>query len=73
VQWALNAGWPWLFFTVRRLDLALADVLLLVAAATATTFAFWRVHRGAALLLLPYLGWLVFAAALTHALWRLNH
>ena len=72
VQLALNAAWPWLFFSQRRLDLAPADAVLLVVAAAATIVAFWRVHRGAALLLVPYLGWLGFAAALAHAVWRLN-
>jgi tryptophan-rich sensory protein len=72
VQLALNAAWPWLFFSERRLDLALAVAVLLCVAVAATIVAFWRVHRGAALLLVPYLAWVVFAAALTHAIWRLN-
>ena len=46
--------------------------MLLCAAVAATIVAFWRVHRGAALLLVPYLAWVGFAAALTHAIWRLN-
>lgn len=72
VQLALNAAWPWLFFAERRPGLALVDAILLFAAILATAFAFWRVHRGAALLLLPYLGWVGFAVALNHAIWRLN-
>jgi tryptophan-rich sensory protein len=72
VQLALNAAWPWLFFVVQRLDLAFFDSALLLAAALATTVAFCRVHRGAALLLVPYVGWLAFAAILTHAVWQLN-
>lgn len=72
VQLALNAAWPWLFFCERRLDLALGVAALLVLAVAATVVAFWRVHRGAAALLLPYLAWAGFAAALTHAIWRLN-
>jgi tryptophan-rich sensory protein len=72
VQLALNAAWPWLFFAERRPGLALVDVVALFVAIVATAVAFWRVHRGAALLLLPYLGWVGFAAALNHAIWRLN-
>jgi len=72
VQLALNAAWPWLFFAERRPELALADAVALVALVLATALAFWPVHRTAALLLLPYLGWVAFAAALTGAIVRLN-
>jgi len=37
-----------------------------------TVFWFWRVHRVAAVLLLPYLVWVSFAAFLNFTLWRLN-
>ena len=56
----------------RRPDLALGDIVALCAAVLATAVAFWRVHRVAALLMLPYLAWLVFAAALNYAVVRLN-
>jgi tryptophan-rich sensory protein len=72
VQFVLNAAWPWLFFAQRRPDLALLDAVVLFMAILATIVAFWRVHRGAALLLVPYLAWVAFAAALTHAIFRLN-
>jgi tryptophan-rich sensory protein len=72
LQLALNAAWPWLFFAERRLDLAFACILALSAAILATVVAFWRASPGAAILMLPYLGWVVFAAALNHAIWRLN-
>jgi len=38
----------------------------------ATTVAFGRVRRAAALLLLPYLAWVLFATALTASIWRRN-
>jgi len=72
LQLALNAAWPWLFFAQRRLDLALVCVAALWVAILGTTVAFWRSSRGAAILLLPYLAWVGFAAALNHAIWRLN-
>lgn len=71
-QLALNLAWPWLFFFERRPDLSLLAILLLCVAIAATIAAFWPVHRGASLLLLPYLAWVAFAAALNHAIWRLN-
>jgi tryptophan-rich sensory protein len=72
VQLALNALWPWLFFAWRRGELAFAEVVLLVVMVAVTIGAFWRVRHAAALLLLPYLAWVSFAAALTLAVWRLN-
>jgi benzodiazapine receptor len=72
LQLALNAAWPWLFFAQRRPDLALACVAGLCVAVVATMASFWRVSRGAAILLVPYLVWVGFAAALTYAIWRLN-
>jgi tryptophan-rich sensory protein len=72
IQLALNAAWPWLFFAWRRLDLATLDSTLLLVAALASFAAFWRVHRGAALLLVPYAGWVGFATLLTYEVWRLN-
>jgi tryptophan-rich sensory protein len=72
LQLALNGAWPWLFFGQRRPDLALVCIAALWVAILATTVAFWRVSRGAAMLLLPYLAWVGFAAALNLAILRLN-
>lgn len=72
LQLALNALWPWLFFAWRRGGLAFAEVVLLLGVVGATVFAFARVRRRAAVLLLPYLLWVAFASALTLAVWRLN-
>ena len=47
--------------------IGVAAVLLLVAIAL-----FWRVRRMAALLLLPYLGWVCFAGALNYAFIQAN-
>ena len=72
VQLALNAAWSPLFFGLHRPDLALADILFLWLAIAATLAAFWFRTRLAALLLLPYLAWVSFAALLNLALWQLN-
>jgi tryptophan-rich sensory protein len=72
LQLALNAAWPWFFFGERRVDLALACVVALWIAILATVLVFWRVSRTAAVLMLPYLAWVGFAAALNHAIWRLS-
>lgn len=72
LQLSLNAAWPWIFFGERRIDLALLCVALLWLAILGTIRAFWRVSPGAAVLLLPYLGWVGFATALNAAIWFLN-
>jgi translocator protein len=72
VQLLANALWTWLFFKWHLGAAALAEILVLWLLIAATALAFWRLHRLAALLLLPYLAWVSFAAALTFSLWRLN-
>ncbi len=72
VQLALNALWSWLFFQWHRGAWALADIALLGACVAATFVAFLRLRPLAGLLLLPYLAWISFAAALNYTLWRLN-
>jgi benzodiazapine receptor len=71
-QLAANALWSWLFFAWHRGALATIDVLVLLALILATVVAFWRIRRLAALLLVPYLLWVSFAAMLTWAVWRAN-
>ena len=72
VQLALNAAWTPLFFGLKMPALAFAEILLLLAAIVATMFAFRRVSKAAAALLVPYLAWVSFASFLNFTLWRLN-
>lgn len=71
-QLVANALWTWLFFAWRLGAMALAEIALLWLLIAATIYLFWRLHRLAALLLVPYLAWVSFAAALNFSLWRLN-
>lgn len=73
LQLALNAAWPWVFFGERRIGAALLVSASLSLAILGTVVAFWRTtSRGAAVLLVPYLGWVVFATALNAAIWWMN-
>ena len=72
IQLAFNALWTWLFFRWRLGGIALLEILVLWNLVLLTTRAFWRTRRVAGLLLLPYLAWVSFAAALTYAVWRRN-
>lgn len=71
-QLVLNAAWTPLFFGVGAYGWAAIEIVVLWLAIGATVLAFWRVHRPAALLLLPYWAWVTFAAALNIAIWWLN-
>ena len=72
VQLAVNALWSWLFFAWRLGGLAFADIVLLWVFIVATLIAFWRVRPLAGMLLIPYLLWVSFAAALNYSVWQLN-
>ena len=72
VQLIFNGAWSWLFFGLHNPGAAFVDIVLLWAAITATTIAFWRRSLVAGLLFLPYLAWVSFAAVLNWAIWRLN-
>ena len=71
-QLVANALWTWLFFAWQQGGLAFAEIGLLWVMIAATLVLFWRRDRLAGLLLLPYLAWVSFAAALNLSLWRLN-
>ncbi|MGH7690285.1 MAG: TspO/MBR family protein [Gemmatimonadaceae bacterium] len=72
VQLAVNALWTWLFFAWHRGALAFVDIVVLWVLIGATLIAFWRVRRAAGVLLVPYLLWVSFAAALSYVMWQLN-
>jgi translocator protein len=71
-QLALNYAWSPVFFGLGRPVAALALIGAMIATTLALVPSLWRIRRGAALLLLPYLGWLGFAAALNYEIVRLN-
>lgn len=72
MQLALNALWSWLFFVWKFGGLAFADVTMLWVVVAAMVVAFWRHSRTAAVLLVPYLLWITFAAALNYSVWQMN-
>ncbi len=72
VQLALNALWTPLFFGFHLPGIAFAEMCLLWVMIILTVLAFWPVNRVAAILLVPYLAWVSFAAVLNFTLWRMN-
>jgi benzodiazapine receptor len=71
-QLLANAAWPAAFFGLTSTGLGLGAVAVLWGSIAVTVRAFWPLHRGAALLLGPYLLWVGFAAYLNLGFWWLN-
>ncbi len=72
VHFAFNLAWTPVFFGAQQITaalvvLALVDITLVVVIAL-----FWKVRRLAALLLLPYLAWVLFATVLNWQFLQLN-
>ena len=72
IQLVLNLLWSPIFFGLHQADIALVTIVVLTIFVAITILLFWGIRRSAALLLLPYLAWLLFAAALNFAIVRLN-
>lgn len=72
LQLVLNALWTPLFFGADMFGPAFAEIVLLWLSVVATIGLFARHSRPAAALLVPYLAWVSFAAALNFAIWQLN-
>jgi tryptophan-rich sensory protein len=71
-QIVANGLWSWLFFAWRLGAWSSAEIVFLWILIVATIVAFWRIHRVAAVLLVPYLLWVSFATALNIAIWQRN-
>jgi len=72
IQLILNALWSVIFFGLNMPWLSFIEILLLWTAIGLTILAFARVSITAALLLVPYILWVSFAAVLNFAIWLLN-
>lgn len=60
----LHVLWSFLFFTAKRPDWAMVEVVLLWASIAALIVMFWKISRLASLLLVPYIVWVTVAAFL---------
>lgn len=72
VQLVLNFVWSPLFFAAHDIGLAKWVIFIMAAVAAAAAGQFLRVRRDAGVLMVPYLGWLVFAATLNSTIEVLN-
>jgi len=72
VQFLINLSWSPIFFGQHKVSTAFYIIIFMVLAAIATTFAFGRVRKAAAWLMVPYLLWISFAAILNFKIDQLN-
>jgi tryptophan-rich sensory protein len=73
IQLLLNFLWIFIFFGFRLYGLAFLELVLLILFVMLTIKRFYKkAGKKAALLLLPYLVWLIYAGVLNFFIWMLN-
>lgn len=72
IHYVLNIIWAPIFFGGKRLRLGHVLNILLIATLLPVLYGFYQIDHLSALLLLPYLIWLVVAAALSDGICKLN-
>ena len=72
VQFLLNLAWSPIFFARHQVMPAFFLILAMILLTGATIAVFRRIRGAAALLMLPYLAWLCFAAWLNYGIHSLN-
>ncbi|UQW97950.1 tryptophan-rich sensory protein [Rummeliibacillus sp. G93] len=72
LQLGLNFLWSFLFFRWELRGTALVEMTVLLGAIALTAYDFFQVDRTAGTLMIPYIGWVIFALSLNYATWKLN-
>jgi translocator protein len=72
IHFTASFSWTELFFTRKKILLAFFDILVIDTTLIALIALFMQANPLSGFLLLPYLGWGVFAAALNWSIYRLN-
>lgn len=72
LQLLLNFAWSPIFFAYHEVGAAFWTIVAMLLLAAAAAILFWRIRRSAALLMVPYIAWLGFAALLTWQIGALN-
>lgn len=72
LQLVLNVLWSLAFFGLRSPLFGVIVILALWLAILLTIVRFFPISRAAGALLLPYIGWVTFAAILNISIWLLN-
>lgn len=72
VHLGLNAAWSYYMFGAHRIDLAMYDVTAMWITLVAFILVAWPISPTASAIMVPYLAWVSFAAALNWRVWQLN-
>lgn len=72
LQLFFNLIWSGLFFTLKSPLLGMIDIIVLSITLFFTVYVFAKFSKWAAILMVPYLLWVLYAASLNIALWKLN-
>ncbi|MGM9921255.1 MAG: TspO/MBR family protein [Bhargavaea sp.] len=72
IQLGLNFLWSFLFFKWRLRGTALFEMTILLGAIALTAEQFYKEDRTAGLLMVPYMGWVLYALALNASIWEKN-
>ena len=72
VHLAFNTLWSILFFGLRNPAWAFFEIIILWLMILALIALYYQVNKTSALLLVPYILWVSFAAVLNFYIWRLN-
>lgn len=72
LQLLLNFAWSFLFFGAHSPMLAFFEIVVLWFTILWTVGLFWQTYIVAGILLIPYLSWVAYAAALNFWIWQLN-
>ena len=72
IQIGLNYLWSFLFFRWGLRGAALVELTVLLGAIALTAYEFYRTDAIAGSLMIPYIGWVLFALCLNYSTWKLN-
>lgn len=72
LQLTFNFFWSFIFFNRQQPGWAFAEIVVLWILILLTIFAFAKINRLAAWLLVPYIAWVSFASILNYTIWKLN-
>jgi len=72
IQFILNLCWSFIFFKTHQIGWAFVEILCMWFSILVMIIVFYRLHRIAGLLQIPYLLWVSFASVLNGSIYFLN-